>query len=151
MRPPPRVALALLVIVTGCAGASRWVAPPADERQGAWHISQWLAQHPLPRDEEIAVAELGRTEASSLHIVHIRGREALHVHERHDLVALLHRGHGTLRVGSTTLHLREGSVVAIPRGVPHAFVNESRRPAAAVVVFSPPFDGADTIPATDSP
>lgn len=126
-------------------------APSADERQDVVQISQWLARHPLALEHELAIAELGRTEGSSLHVVQIRDREALHVHERHDLVAFLHRGHGTLQLGSETLAIREGSVVAIPRGVPHAFVNESRKPAAALAVFSPPFDGTDSVPVNSSP
>jgi mannose-6-phosphate isomerase-like protein (cupin superfamily) len=80
-----------------------------------------------------------------MHVVQIRDRELLHVHERHDVIALLLRGRGTLRVGSETVRMKPGSVVAIQRAVPHAFVNESRQPAAAFVVFTPPFDGKDTV------
>ena len=84
-----------------------------------------------------------------MHLVQIRHQEAMHLHEHHDLIAVLQRGHGTLRRGSETLTLEAGSAVTIPRGVPHAFVNQSPYPAAIFLVFSPPFDGTDTVPVNE--
>lgn len=112
-------------------------------------VSQWLKQHPLAPGEEIAVTELDRTESASLHVVHIRHREALHVHQHHDLTVMVQQGHGILRLGPKNLRLKPGSVVLIPRGAPHAFVNESRKPAAALVVFSPPLESPDSIPVSE--
>jgi quercetin dioxygenase-like cupin family protein len=138
--------LLLLAALSGCGWASRAVKRPTHAYPEAENLARWLDEHPLAPDQEIGVAEMGRTENSSMHIVQIRHQEALHVHQHHDLAALLHLGHGTLRLGSQALTLKAGSVVMIPRGVPHAFKNESRQPAAAFVVFTPPFDGADTVP-----
>jgi quercetin dioxygenase-like cupin family protein len=39
--------------------------------------------------------------------------------------------------------MRAGDVAFVPRGTPHHFVNQGRKPAAALVSFSPPFDGPD--------
>jgi len=126
-----------MMMVTGCAHALKSAAPSTHERTAAPNLSRWLAEHPLPPDHTFGVVELGRTDSASFHVVQIRDREDLHVHQHHDLVAVLQRGRGSLRRGSEHVPMTEGSVVAIPRGVPHAFVNESRQPAAAFVVFTP--------------
>jgi mannose-6-phosphate isomerase-like protein (cupin superfamily) len=55
------------------------------------------------------------------------------------------RGHGYLILGQSRLDLGAGDVFFIPRNTPHFFVNTSPQPAAAFVVFSPPFDGKDTV------
>ena len=144
------VALSLAAL-SGCAGGSASVKQSAPHYPEAENLSHWPDEYPLPPDQDIGIAELGRTETSSVHIVQIRHRESLHTHERHDLVAVLLRGYGTFRLGPRTFAVKQGSIVAVPRGMPHAFVNKSREVAAAFVVFTPPFDGTDTVPAADSP
>jgi quercetin dioxygenase-like cupin family protein len=42
--------------------------------------------------------------------------------------------------------LAAGDVVFIPRDTVHYFTNASPYPAIALVVFTPPFDGKDTVP-----
>jgi mannose-6-phosphate isomerase-like protein (cupin superfamily) len=49
-------------------------------------------------------------------------------------------------MGQSRFDLTAGDVFFIPRNTPHYFVNTSPEPAAAFVVFSPPFDGKDTVP-----
>ncbi len=67
-------------------------------------------------------------------------------------MVVLHRGRGTLRLGETTRRLSRGSLIVIPRGTPHAYVNaSSRRPAVLIVVFSPPYNGTDSVPIGDTP
>lgn len=144
----------IVALACGCASApSRegpvspaWVLYPMD---GEIRLEEWIRDHPMPAGQEIALYDISRGETSSTHIVQIRRAEALHVHEHHDLVAILQRGHGILRVGSRELRVAAGSVVVIPRGTPHSFVNGSGEPAVAFVIFSPPFDGQDTVPIAD--
>jgi len=112
-------------------------------------LAAWLASHPLPPEQAIGIAELGRTDSFSTHIVQIRDQEPLHVHAHHDLLAILKRGRGSLRLGPETLVMKTGSIIQIPRGTPHAFRNEARQSAVALVVFSPPFDGQDTVPVSE--
>lgn len=139
----------LLVAAGGCASTSPSARGTAPRPFNSETIAQLPDRYPLPPGQEVAVTDLARTPTSSVHLVQIRHQEPLHTHQHHDLVAVLLRGRGTLRLGAKTLTMREGSVVVIPSRVPHAFVNASRRPAAALVVFSPPFDGTDTVPASE--
>ena len=135
-----------LGLVGGCAGTGRAVKTAGSAYPEAENISRWPDEYPLQPEQEFGIAELGRTETSSVHIVQVRHRESLHAHEHHDMVAVLLRGHGTLRMGDRTFAMKEGSIVAIAHGMPHAFVNDSRQPAAEFVVFTPPFDGKDVVP-----
>lgn len=134
-----------MVLVTGCAAGSGAGPRALRAVPAGLNLAEWLADHPLAQGQAISLIELDRTDAASRHIVQILDREALHVHQRHDLWVRVERGAGTLRLGSATRRLQAGSVVTIPRGVAHSFVNESAEPAVALVVFTPPFDGADTV------
>ena len=111
----------------------------------AGDLTWWLSEHPLASDENIRVDELERDDTSSSHLVQIRDREPLHLHQQHDLEVMVRRGRGTLQLGSELVELKPGGLIGIPRGTPHAFINHSSQPAVAFAVFSPPFDGKDTI------
>lgn len=147
-----------LALAAGCASApktapdSGWrePAPPAGVIYPAdgegFRMEDWVRDHPMPSGQEFSLYDVSRSESSSTHIVQVRQAEALHVHEYHDLVVIGQKGYGVLRVGSRPLRFSPGSVVLIPRGTPHSFVNESPEPAVVFVVFTPPFDGKDTVP-----
>jgi mannose-6-phosphate isomerase-like protein (cupin superfamily) len=109
-------------------------------------IDELLRRHRLPPNQNIRVTDLGRSDSISHHLVQIRVGEIMHIHRHHDLTVLLYRGHGVITVGTNTFPVRAKDVVFIPRGAPHAFTNRGRQPAVAIVVFSPAFDGKDTIP-----
>lgn len=146
--------LLLLALACGCASTPRsaagfppaWIIYPAEEGGESVRMEEWIAEHPMPPDAEISIHDVSRGESASSHIVQIRNQETPHVHEHHDLVVIVQKGHGVLRMGSRAMNLVPGSVVAIPRGVPHSFVNGSDEPAVAFVVFTPAFDGTDTVP-----
>lgn len=123
-----------------------WIIYPSDEEGEGIPMEQWIREHPMPPDQEISIHDVSRGETSSSHIVQIRKAEGLHVHEYHDLIVVVQRGEGVLRIGSRDMRVAPGSVFSIPRGVPHSFVNESDEPAVAFVVFTPAFDGKDTVP-----
>jgi mannose-6-phosphate isomerase-like protein (cupin superfamily) len=112
----------------------------------AKEIEKALKENRIGSDRDIRIVTLGSTDATSHHIVQIRSAEALHIHKEHDLTVFIYRGHGTMTVGSREIDVNRGDILFVPRGIPHAFVNKSATPAIAVVVFTPGFDGTDTIP-----
>lgn len=67
----------------------------------------------------------------------MRDREPLHLHADSDITVFLLKGQGRIRLGARELPVKAGDVMHIPRGVIHAFINEDRAPAAALVVYSP--------------
>lgn len=102
---------------------------------------------PLGPGDNIRPTELRRGESSSLALVQVRDREQPHVHTRYDLTVTLVRGSGTLWLSGAPQPMREGDIAFIPKGTPHYFVNQGSEPAAALVVFAPPFSGTDQAPA----
>lgn len=136
----------LLVMLTGCATQStQWVTFPISQGGKGVTLETWLKEHPLKADQGTGIEELSRGETASAAIVQIRKQEPLHVHENHDLTVIVLKGYGTLTVGDRKLELRPGSIVTIPRGVPHAFLNKSPEPAVAYAMFNPAFDGKDFV------
>jgi mannose-6-phosphate isomerase-like protein (cupin superfamily) len=105
-----------------------------------------LESQPLGARENIRATALGRTASVSHHVVQIADREQAHVHQRHDLTVTLLRGTGDFHIGEHTLRMDEGDVAAVPRGMPHFFVNKTSSPAVAFVTFAPPYDGTDRVP-----
>ncbi len=136
----------LLVMLTGCAAQStQWVTFPISQGGKGGTLEAWLKQHPLKADQGTGIEELSRGETASAAIVQIRKQQPLHVHENHDLTAILLKGYGTLTVGDRKLELRPGSIVTIQRGTPHSFLNKSPEPAVAYAIFNPAFDGRDFV------
>jgi quercetin dioxygenase-like cupin family protein len=80
----------------------------------------------------------------------VRTEEKPHYHRFHDLTVTVIRGEGVLNVGTRAIRMKEGDVAHVHRGTAHFFRNTGKEPAAAFVVFSPPFDGRDTVSAKDA-
>lgn len=95
--------------------------------------------------ESVKAVLLHSTTAQSVHLVQIRTKERRHIHQEHDLTAIVRSGRGTIVLGNLHRKVRAGDVIVIPRGVIHQMINEGKAPALAVVIFSPPFDGKDVV------
>jgi quercetin dioxygenase-like cupin family protein len=141
--------LALAGQVGGCAARPPLVIVGAQ----AADLDALLAARPLVPGQEIRADEVGRTAGASYHLVQVRGREAPHRHLRHDLAVCVLRGRGTLAVAAARRPLRAGDVAVVPRGTVHWFARGGRETAVALVVFTPPLDAPDSVPAdaVDSP
>ena len=147
-----RVALcAALLAVVGASPATPEPPPAAlDALFPSGRLSVPLdalaARYPLPADVDFVVHEVARDAHSSHHVVWIRDREPPHRHDRHDLLVVIVRGFGTMRLGAETRPVGAGSILYVPRGTPHAFANASGAPALAYAVYAPAFDGQDRVP-----
>jgi mannose-6-phosphate isomerase-like protein (cupin superfamily) len=137
------VAIFCVLLLAGCAASPRVLLhdPPRAES-----VAALVERSLLPPGENIRATEVGRGESSSVHLVQIRDREKPHVHARYDLTVVVAEGRGRLWLAGEELPMRAGDAVFIPRGTPHFFVNEGTEPAAAIVVFSPAFNGPDSQP-----
>jgi mannose-6-phosphate isomerase-like protein (cupin superfamily) len=103
----------------------------------------------------VVILDLGRTAWVSEHLAVVREGEVPHYHRFHDLTVSVLRGEGVMDVEGRRFAVTAGDVVHINRGVRHYFRNTGKEPAASFVVFSPPFDGRDTVtaevPAAEQP
>jgi len=111
-------------------------------------IGNVLADNPLKPGENIKFITLGQGQGASHHVVQVRDRESPHLHKAHDGTVIIVRGRGYLVMDKRRITLSAGDIVHIPRGFPHYYVNTDLEPTVAVVIFAPPFDGKDNVPAT---
>jgi mannose-6-phosphate isomerase-like protein (cupin superfamily) len=128
-----------------CAPAPRVFLPYGTEFKQA-EIAQVLAENPLGASENIKMTTLGQGQGASHHLVQVRDREKPHVHKLHDGTVVVVKGQGYLMMENRRIDLSASDIVYIPRGAVHYFVNTASEPTVAFVVFSPPFDGKDTVP-----
>jgi mannose-6-phosphate isomerase-like protein (cupin superfamily) len=150
-RLAPSCALAFTVLLLAAAPASG--PPPTIDAQlsGARvriPLDALDDRIPLAPGQDFRVVEIGRDANTSHHLVAIRTGETPHRHDHHDLLVVMQRGYGTMRIGDQTLPVGEHSVVYVPRGVVHAFTNTSGEPAISYAVYTPPFDGTDRVEVT---
>lgn len=108
-------------------------------------LAELAARVPLAPGQDFRVIELARDTGASQHLVAIRSAEIPHRHDRHDLLVVMLRGHGRMRLGAEQRPVGEGSILYVPRGAVHAFSNDSPEPAVAYAVYVPAFDGKDRV------
>lgn len=138
-------AFALVMLLSGCATKyTQWMTWNGDAITSL-ELAEVLQKNPLTPNQNIRITLLRQTDQASVHVVQVRTAELPHVHQTHDLTVFVVRGHGTMVLGKETKPVGEGDVIHIPAGVRHYFTNQSPKPAVAVLVFSPGFDGKDTV------
>lgn len=139
-----RVAMAGAVLCWGLGGCAarppRVVVPALGDG-----LEAFLRARPPAPDQGIRVDEVARTGALSLHVVQARVPERPHRHRRHDLAVTVLRGDGTMHGEDGPVAMRAGDVAFVPRGQVHWFA-PAGDDAVALVVFAPPYDGADNEP-----
>jgi mannose-6-phosphate isomerase-like protein (cupin superfamily) len=154
MKLPMRGSIAALAAAAGlwlASGVTAADAPPAmldalnPSGRETVALSALAERVPLTPGEDFRVVELARDTGSSQHLVAIRNAEVPHRHDRHDLVVVMLRGHGRMRLGAEQRPVGEGSILYVPRGAVHAFSNDSPEPAVAYAVYFPAFDGKDRV------
>lgn len=136
----------LAVFLAGCATSTSWVTFPDAVQGKGVPLDEWLKKNPMSDVQDISIEQISRGDSASSHIVRIRKQEPMHIHKTHDVIAILLKGKGILTLGSRQLQLVPGSIVSIPRGMPHSFQNQSPKPATVYATFSPAFDGTDFVP-----
>lgn len=147
-------AVPVVLLLAGCV---LWAAPAiAAEREAVLDalfpdghrsvpLASLAARATLAEGEDFRVETLGRDAHTSHHLVAIREAEVPHRHDHHDLVVVILKGHGAMRLGDAERPVGPGSILYVPRGTVHAFRNASDAPAAAYAVYAPAFDGSDRV------
>jgi mannose-6-phosphate isomerase-like protein (cupin superfamily) len=136
--------LFVLSVFLGCAPARRVFLQYGTQFKQD-EFEKVVAENPLGANENIKITTLGQGQSVSHHVVQIRDREKPHLHKDHDGTVVMFKGHGYLMMENRRIDLSVGDIVYIPRGAVHYFVNTASEPTVAFVLFSPPFDGKDTV------
>ena len=140
------VALVFLSFVFLACSASPHFYLRYGHRLTEQELDSLLAANPLGPSENIKAITLGQTREVSHHVVQVRDREIPHIHKNHDVTVVMLRGQGYLIWENERVELDAGDVLFIPRGAVHYFVNTHARPTVALAIYSPAYDGKDTIP-----
>lgn len=139
------LAVFVVLLVSACSPAPQIALQYGTEFKQT-EIEKVLAENPLAPNENIKMTTLGQGQGVSHHVVQVRDREKPHIHKIHDGTVVMVKGRGYLMLENRRIDLSAGDIVFVPRGAVHYFVNTAGEPAVAFVVFSPPFDGKDTLP-----
>ena len=137
-------AIATLAMAAGCTASA---ANPrlALRYEAGWNTTDVAAVVGRAAPGDVAIVNLGSTAWVSHHVAVVRTEEKPHYHRFHDLTVVALRGEGVLNVEQRKIPLKAGDAAHINRGTPHFFRNTGSEPAVALIVFSPPFDGRDTV------
>jgi quercetin dioxygenase-like cupin family protein len=135
-----------LAAVVGLVACAARPAPRVTVGVLAGGLDGFLAAHPRG-EKPIRVDEIARTASGSYHVVQAAGSETPHRHVTHDLTVVVLRGRGRLTLGAETIPMAEGDAVLVPRNVDHWFAPEGGPDAVALVLFTPPLDAPDNVPA----
>ena len=92
----------------------------------------------LPPDTPLLAAQkLAAQSGVQEFLVVVRTNEDPHIHPEGDLVVCVLEGGGYFRLNSGTVDAPTGSVVVIPKGVCHAYFNQSPSDSVLFATFSP--------------
>ena len=148
-----RRAVFLFLLLSGCASASSPTPSyyhPEFTRQVPVSLLEKVSEIEKQDFDNIKLETLARNRLSSHHLVVIKRAEPLHYHAKHDGWAIVLKGTGTFLLGDRMFEVHPGASFYIPRRMPHRAIREGKEPLAAFVIFTPPFDGKDTVPIEDS-
>jgi mannose-6-phosphate isomerase-like protein (cupin superfamily) len=138
------------ILLTGCAMGRKTVFyhlnPEGKIDQKT--LERLLWENELGANQNVSSSIILTTDMASVHLVQVRTQEEPHLHQYHDSVAFMESGTGRLFLGDQSIPVKAGSVVFVPYGTPHYFVNTGPEPAVIIAVFSPPYDGKDRVPVT---
>lgn len=109
-------------------------------------MERLLWENTMASDQDILSTTILRGDLASYHLIQISGSEKPHRHDFHDLVIFVQSGYGTMFFEKESIKIKGGTVIFIPHGTPHYFVNTSPSPTTAIAVFSPSYDGKDDVP-----
>lgn len=142
------IAVSIFLALSGCTpGLSPYVFLQYGKELRPIELSKVIAENPLGPNENIKLTTFGQSQSASHHVVQIRERESPHLHKAHDATVIIVRGRGYLVMDTRRINLTAGDITHIPRGVAHYYVNTDLEPTVAFVIFAPPFDGKDNVPA----
>ena len=131
---------------SGCVARSSYVYyHPEVTHEGPVFLLEKVKEIEKQNFDNVKLETIAKNELSTHHLVIIKKEEPLHIHAAHDGWAICLKGKGEFVIGDKKFPIHPGSSVFIPRGVPHKAIRRGREPIAAFVIFTPPYDGLDTV------
>jgi quercetin dioxygenase-like cupin family protein len=108
-------------------------------------VDKLMAEYPLEDVQKVKVVPVADTKYSTIQMVLVRQGVEIptHYHKDHDELVHVKKGKGIIIMDGTRYHVKEGSVVSIPRRVRHKFINTGEGISVTLSEFFPPHTGED--------
>ena len=132
--------IAALLLISGSAFSSAHAADPS-----ILNIDSLLSVNLLGDTQELRSDKIEGDSLSSVHLVQVRGEIRAQSHLHHKQTVYLVRGAGRLTLGNQKYKVAAGEVITIPPGTPYSFYSMGKIPTVVISIFSPGFDGKDTV------
>lgn len=101
---------------------------------------------PTSTYENIHVQKISEDSLQSSFVIWVKSGVAEHYHAEHTENIYIISGKATMTLGDSTLSIRKGDHLTIPKGTPHSVTNViGRKPLQVLSIQSPNFDGSDRI------
>jgi quercetin dioxygenase-like cupin family protein len=135
----------ILTIVSGCGFMEEIKHPSSFPK---YYVSSFndvdkiIENNPLAEGETLRVTDVAETKTSIVRLVHIRkdAEIVVHTHENHDEVVYQVKGSGIAVLSGNQHPVKPGTLLLIPGGTPHSFINGAED-SIALSFFSPPLEG----------
>lgn len=156
MKRTSALCLALLFGLFGC-GRPPGPAPVKKLKADvpfAAQAEKLLRENPIGPGEKTKVIPLRVTGEITVLLIQTHAGVPLHYHAEHEETVVILQGEGENLIADKpgadqkpkAYAARPGSILFAPRGFVHGFRKTGQGPAAALSIFSPPFDGKDRVP-----
>lgn len=96
----------------------------------------------LAEGENLRITDVGETKTSIVRLIQVSKDAEIeaHTHENHDEVVYQVKGSGIAVLSGNQHPIKPGTVLLIPRGTPHGFINDGAEDSVALSFFSPPLE-----------
>ena len=131
------MAVVATLSLTAChpGNPAKLVFPDTIQQQPDWAEAEL--------EKPIVIHRLYSDADASAFIVRLKGSEAPHYHDHHDLIVSIQSGNGSIHFRDHAVSLTPGDVVVIPKGTYHWAENTGPGVMIVFALFSPEFVGKD--------
>lgn len=136
---------AIIVAVSGCGVAEELKHPSSFPRfylSSYQDVDKIIKDNPLAEGENLKITDVAETKTSAVRLVQIRkdAEIAVHTHQNHDEVVYQVKGSGIAVLSGNQHPIKPGTLLLVPRGTPHSFVNNGGEDTIALSFFTPPLE-----------
>lgn len=134
-----------LTIVSGCGIVEEIKHPssfPKVYLSSYQSVDKIVKDNPLVEGENLRITDVAETGTSIVRLVQIRKDAEIkpHAHDNHDEIVYQVKGSGTAVLSGNQYPIKSGTLLLVPRGTPHSFVNNGGEDCIALSFFSPPLN-----------
>ena len=125
----------IAIVFTGCTDSPKVVFPNKEYKDFVWNE--------VNKQKNIAIHNLDSNNYSSTHLIHLKGSEQPHFHDKHNLTVTIISGESIIHFKDHEVILQKGDIVHIPKGTYHWAENIDSEASVVFANFAPAYRGKD--------